>query len=536
MNDKLKKLIYPENAWMRFAYLTLSGLISGICITFSSVFGAVVEWLAFIPAALVFYSVLKSGTPKKSFFWGSFWLVYSQHLIVYHWFISFYPLEFTGMSRVAAAGVVIIAIFGLSLLAAIFGGFFGLILMLACKSGIAQKYPLSLPFLAAAVYVLCEWIRTQFWFGVPWSRLALGQLTDLPPLTALSASVFGSYFITFIIVAVSFLLAQAIFLGKFKIRTVTALTLALINLAFGTLVYFIPREEPETIKVAVIQGNLSSRDKWEGGNSRSSFDIHMELTLEAARDGADLIIWSETALLSFGTVQKNIMSALCEEYCTNLIFGCFDYVNSQPRNILRLIDSNGKLSETVYVKQHLVPFGEYVPMRDLVMFLFPPLAEIGMLSEDLVFGEGSNLFIIEHNGKTVDVGGLICFDSIYESLAYQSTADGADIICVSTNDSWFEDSRAVYMHCEQSRLRAIENGLPVVRSANTGISALINDKGEVIDCLAPLLEGYVIADVPISENTSSSRIPSTFFLVLCSVFVLIPTACGIYGFIIKKRR
>ncbi|MBO5701952.1 MAG: apolipoprotein N-acyltransferase [Clostridia bacterium] len=532
----MKKIICPENSWVRFAYLTVSGLLSGICITFPSVLGAILEWISFIPAALVFYSVLKSGIKTKSFFWGSFWLIYSQNLIVYHWFVSFYPLEFTGMSKLAAAGVVVIAILGLSLLAAIFGGVIGLVLLLASKSELAQKYPILYPFLASVSYALCEWIRTQFWFGVPWSRLALGQLTDLPPLTVLSASVFGSYFVTFLIVAVSFLFAQAIFLGKFKIRTVIALSLALINIAIGTLVYFIPSEEHETIKVAVIQGNISSRDKWDTGNRRSSYDIHMDLTREAAAEGADLIIWSETALLSFGTTHKTEMSLLCKEYETNLIIGCLDDVNLQPRNILRLIDSNGELSETVYVKQHLVPFGEYVPMRELVMFLFPPLAEIGMLSEDLVFGEGSNLFSIEHNGKNIDIGGLICFDSIYESLAYQSAADGADLLCVSTNDSWFEDSRAVYMHCEQSRLRAIENRLPVVRSANTGISALITDKGEVIDSLDPLLEGYVIADIPISENTSTSRIPSTLFIVLCSAFLLIPAGCGIYGFMIKKRR
>ena len=536
MNDRIYKLIHPENAWLRFIYLTVSGLISGICITFPSVFGAVLEWISFIPAAFVFYSVLKSDIKAKSFFWGSFWLIYSQNLIVYHWFISFYPLEFTGMSKLAAAGVVVVAILGLSLLAAIFGGVFGLVLLIASRSELANKHNLLLPFLAATSYVMCEWIRTQFWFGVPWSRLPLGQLTDLPPISVLSASVLGSYFVTFLIVAVSFLLAQSVFLGKFKIRTVIALCLVFVNLTIGSVVYLIPHEVHDTIKVAVIQGNISSRDKWDDGNYRSSFDIHMELTRKAAAEGADLIIWSETALLSFRSDYKKNMTDLCKEYGTNLVFGCLDYVNLQPRNILRLINSDGVLSETVYIKQHLVPFGEYVPMRDIVMFLFPPLAEIGMLSEDLVFGEDSNLFTIEHNGKSIDIGGLICFDSIYEELAYQASADGADLLCVSTNDSWFEDSRAVYMHCAQSRLRAIENRIPVVRSANTGISAMITDKGEVTDSLAPLLEGYVIADVSVADNSSSSRIPNIIFIVMCAAFILILVTNALYSLIIKKQR
>jgi apolipoprotein N-acyltransferase len=260
------------------------------------------------------------------------------------------------------------------------------------------------------------------------------------------------------------------------------------------------------------------------------------LTVEAAEEGADLIIWSETALLSFGTSQQSQLKALCKDYETNLIIGCVDHVDYRPQNVLRLIDSKGEISETVYVKQHLVPFGEYVPMRDLVTFLFPPLAEIGMLSEDLIFGDGSNLFTIEHNGKNINVGGLICFDSIYESLAYDSASDGADLLCVSTNDSWFEDSRAVYMHCEQSRLRAIENRLPIARSANTGISALITDKGEVIDCLEPLVSGYVTADIQITENIGSSLTFSTLVLWLCSLFLLASAGYGIFDFVIQKRR
>ena len=536
MSEKFKMLICPENPKLRFLYLAVSGLISGICITFPSLFGAIVEWIAFIPAALVFYSAIKSGVKAKSFFWGSFWLIYSQHLIVYHWFASFYPLEFTGMTKLAAAGVVVVAILGLSLLAAIFGGLIGLLLLLASKSDLAKKFPIILPFAASAAYVLCEWIRTQFWFGVPWSRLALGQLTDLPPLTVLSASVFGSYFITFAIVAVSFLFAQALFIGKIKLRAVIALSLALINLAVGIIVYYAPSKEYDTVKVAVIQGNISSRDKWDGENYRSSFEVHIDLSREAAEEGADIIIWSETSILSFRNEYKREMVKLCRAYGTYLIFGLLDEVESHPRNRLCLIDSNGEISETVYVKRHLVPFGEYVPMRQLVTFIFPPLAEIGMLSEDLVFGEGSNLFTLDHNGKEINVGGLICFDSIYESLAYQSASDGADLLCVSTNDSWFEDSRAVFMHCEQSRLRAIENRLPVVRSANTGISALITDKGEVIDSLEPLVEGYVIADVPLSESSSISQNVSTVFLLLCSIVLFVPAGFAIHGFIIKKRR
>ena len=203
MNEKLKSFIYPEKKHRMFLYLTLSGILSGLCMAFPTLVGAVLEWLAFIPAALALHSESKKGTGLKNAFGGGFWLIYSQNVIVYHWFVSFYPLEFTGMSKLGAAGVVIIAVFGLPILAAVFGGLLGMLLVRISRLQILNKYPIFLPFTCASAYVLCEWIRTKFWFGVPWGRLSLGQLTEGIPISVLSSSVFGTYFVTFLIVLVS---------------------------------------------------------------------------------------------------------------------------------------------------------------------------------------------------------------------------------------------------------------------------------------------------------------------------------------------
>jgi len=535
----LKFWLRPETKKLQFLYLTFSGLASGFCMAFPSVIGSIIEWLCFIPAALAIFAAFEKKCTLKAAYFGGFWLIYSQNVIVYHWFISFYPLEFTGMTKLAAASVVVVAIFGLALLAALFGGVAGLITLLASRSRLAKKCSLLIPFAASCSYVLSEWIRTQFWFGVPWSRLPLGQLTDGVPYTVLPASVFGSYFVTFLIVLVSFLLAQAIYMGSFKLRTILALSLVASNLLFGIILYNIPDREVDNVRVAAIQGNISSREKWEEdtGERLTSFEIHSKLTLEAAKEDVDLIVWSETALLSLNSRELKELSSICKDYDTNLLFGFLDEdEQGSPRNILMLIDANGELSETIYIKRHLVPFGEYVPMRDFVMKVFPPLAEIGMLSEDLVAGNGSELFTIERNGMEIKLGGLICFDSIYESLAYSSSADGADILCVSTNDSWFEDSRAVYMHCDQSRLRAIETGLPLVRSGNTGISAIITEDGVVTESLEPLVKGMVIGDVELNEPTGDSRILNSVFLSACALFLLVFPIADCAVFLRKKRK
>ncbi|MGM9642629.1 MAG: apolipoprotein N-acyltransferase [Eubacteriales bacterium] len=532
---KLDSFIRPEKKWLQFIYLTVSGIISGVCMAFPSMTGAVIEWIAFIPAALVVFTAAQQKIKLSRAYWGGFWLVYSQHIIVYHWFISFYPLDFTELSKPAAAGVVFLAIFGISFLAAMFGGVFGMMTVGIAKLKTAHKHPLLVPLAAASAYVLNEWIRTMFWFGVPWGRLALGQLTDGKPISVLSASLFGSYFIAFLIVLVAFLPAQALFLKKFKLRPALAALLVVANLITGAVIANVTLNEKTTVKVAAIQGNINSRDKWYGMTDREKFELYLDLTVCAAEEGAQLIVWPETTLSDDSYFEN--LAEFCREYGINVVFGAFDKNDEGDyRNTLKLIDHSGEISETVYVKRHLVPFGEYVPMRDLFTILFPPLAQISMLESDLAAGDGSELFKIEINGNSVNLGGLICFDSIYEELSYSSANDGAEILCIGTNDSWFLDSRAVYMHCAQSRLRAIETGLPVVRAGNTGISAVITQKGEVLRELDPLVKGYIVSDICVDSDESNSYFANEVFLWLCVLYLGAIPAAELAVYLSKKRK
>ncbi len=536
MIEKLKSLLYPEKKGRMFLYLTVSGILSGLCMAFPTAVGAVLEWLSLVPAALVLCQACRMRVSLKKAYWGTFWLIYSQHLIVYHWFASFYPLDFTGMTKPAAAGVVFIAIFGLSLLAAMFSGFLGIIVVASARFKFTKKFSLLLPFLAASAYVLNEWIRTQFWFGVPWSRLSLGQLTDGIPFAVLASSVLGTYFLTFLIALVSFLVGQALYLGKIKLRFVIAASLIIANLVGGFIIANLPTEEKTTVTVATIQGNINSRDKWEGSKTAENiFKTYYNLTVDAAEDGAQLIVWPETSLPNNYYIPY--LQEFSREYEVYLLFGTFHFnEDDEPGNAIYMITPNGELSDNIYLKRHLVPFGEYVPMRKLIMTVFPPLGEIAMLEFDLLPGVDSNIFTVEINGVEINIGGLICFDSIYEELAYDSAADGADMICVSTNDSWFEDSRAVYMHCAQSRLRAIETGRPIVRAANTGISTVITERGEVLETLEPLVRGYVISEVSVPADNSDAGDVNSVFLWIMILILYIPLAAEALARLYQKRK
>ena len=148
------------------------------------------------------------------------------------------------------------------------------------------------------------------------------------------------------------------------------------------------------------------------------------------------------------------------------------------------------------------------------MTVIPPLAEIGMLDRDLLAGEDSYVFDLDQ----ASIGSLICFDSIYETNALDSVRNGAELLAVSTNDSWFKDSRGVWMHNAQSQLRAIETGRWVVRSANTGVSSVISALGKVEDKLDALQAGYVLADVTLQNQRTLYSHIGNLFPILCLTF------------------
>ena len=131
------------------------------------------------------------------------------------------------------------------------------------------------------------------------------------------------------------------------------------------------------------------------------------------------------------------------------------------------------------------------------------------------------------------VGCLICFDSIYETLSLESVADGAELLCISTNDSWFSGSSALRQHNAQAQLRAIENNRYIVRSANTGISSIISSKGEIIDSVGDSKEGYAIGDVAYIQERTLYSLTGNMIVWLSLSFIAF--TC-VLAFIENKKR
>ena len=272
------------------------------------------------------------------------------------------------------------------------------------------------------------------------------------------------------------------------------------------------------LRVAAIQGDIETAEKWYA-NPQETLDKHKEIADTAAQE-ANIVVWPETAIPFAVNNEEYLTNYLIDEVKQNqtaMIVGCYHKNNNDFHNATRYISSNGEFLDTVYYKQQLVPFGEYMPLKKILSALLPKLTQLSLFADEITRGTESTIFDTEY-GK---IGSLICFDSIYESLAIESVKNGAQLLVISTNDCWFKDSIALQQHNAHAVLRSIETGRYVIRAANTGISSIISDKGCTIEQLKSG-DGYICATVKLkNESTLYSQVGNVWYLFILLILLLI---------------
>ena len=516
----------PKAAWLCFY---LSAALTGLTLVFPQL--GFFEWISLIPMlAVVFTQFDPSVLSAKQSYWRGFWAVYAYYFVIYHWFVNLYPLDFVGLGNGASVVVVLAGWLGLSLLQALPGGLVFLGFRKLCGTEFIKKHPIFKPLTFASLWIVFEWFSTLTWTGVPWGRLYMGQGEYLPVMQ--SASLLGSYFISLLILLVNGMVAYAL---CYRCRELLCygLSAGLIvgNLSFGFIRSKMNFQTENAIQAAVVQGNISSHDKWEDSTTFRMMDSYESLTQQAAADGAELVIWPETTVtvaLNRSRSMRNFVSRVASENKITLIVGALYEDETGEFNSLFLVDPDGNISEQRYNKRHLVPFGEYVPLRKLVSVLIPPLAELSALELELTPGEDSALFDTTR-GK---VGSMICFDSIYEMLGIQSVRDGAELMVISSNDSWFKDSKAIYQHQTQAQFRAVEQGRYLLRSANTGVSTILTPSGEILSWIDPLVSGYSVEQVSFRAQRTLYSVIGNTLVYLCGGFCAF---VAVYDFVSKKK-
>ncbi len=435
----------------------------------------------------LFFLIIKQKEAQKRVFKPLFVYYIGFFTPIYLFLSEIYPYSNFGFNETQAIFVLICSCVAIPLLHALVVA----AVMSLCrlfKSDAAMLWGLS------ALSVIWEWLLSLGTLALPWTGVAVSMTGFLPYLQTIS--LFGKYFIAFITALGCCGLALAV-CRKVRLFAYFGAGVILLNSLIGTLIWFIPTEKGEEFTVAAIQGNILSNEKWDSANNGSILDRYVGMTKQAAENGADMIILPESAIpqtfVPNGVIHKEL-SAIATEYGVTVIAGVhyYDIETKESYNavIAVLPDGSGSLSER-YDKRHLVPFGEFIPFADTLSKWLPFIEAMNLSRTKLIEGDKPIVIETEYGG----VGPLVCFDSIFPQFSREASKNGANIIAVVTNDSWFNDSAGTYTHLRHSQLRAIENKRYILRAANTGVSAFIDERGRVLTQTEPLVPDIAYSKV-----------------------------------------
>ncbi len=340
-----------------------------------------------------------------------------------------------------------------------------------CRGGGGRVFAL------ATAWTTFEWLRGNILTGFPWNLIGYAWTFSDPFIQPASAiGVYGMSFVTVVLAALPALNAYRrpasspwLFPGlaiaaTCAIWAVGSLRLATIDPAAGT-----------GVRLRVVQGGVEQSLKWRPEERESILERYLGLSQRGGLEGIDLVVWPETAFPLLVTDESTLPASVSRAVPKGgyLVTGAMRRTQtgttSQYWNSVVAIDENSQIAG-VYDKRHLVPFGEYVPLRWIL-----PFEKLTAGTIDLSSGSGSRL---------LDVPGLpafaplICYEAIFPGSVVDRGVRPSWLLNVS-NDAWFGQSTGPYQHFSMARLRAVEEGLPLVRAGNTGISAIVDAYGRV---------------------------------------------------------
>ena len=329
------------------------------------------------------------------------------------------------------------------------------------------------------LWIIFERLRGLLFFGFGWGLIGYTQFKNLALIQ--SAQLFGVWGISFLIVLVNVSISAAVFSKPFinlkkSFILIPAVCLIFVY-AFGFYALSRPFQSPD-INVSLIQANIPQEQKWDPMYSDAIVETFSALSKAAAENNPDLIIWPETSvpgyLLDETKLYLKIIN-LAKELKSSLLVGSprEDYTHKKYYNTAFLFSQDGHL-RLFHDKLHLVPFGEYIPYKNLFPFL-----ENTQIAD---FSPGERKTIFEVNsrkGTTVRFGVLICFEDVFPRLVRSFRNKGADFLVTITNEAWFKNSSEPLQHTAISVFRAIENHCWFIRCANTGISCFIDPQGRI---------------------------------------------------------
>ncbi len=508
-------------------------LVSGLLLTgaFPDWGFSYLAWIALVPLLICLGDLSPVNGFKAGFLTGM-----THYLTLMYWLA--YTMNTYGGMPWYLSGLI------LFLLAAYLACYVAFFAMIMIRVGRGSSWGLlAAPFL----WVALEYIRAFLFSGFPWELLGYTQF-DLLPLIQIS-DITGIYGVSFLIILANVVICRLVLYCKTRPwqnvavgKGAIALQVLVLCLVVGSLWgYGIWRMHAvdwsmtrvPSARIAVVQGNIDQTLKWDRAFQTETTRKYVRLSLETRSERPDLVVWPETAT-PFYFLYHSRLTEIVEEGvrgtgCAFLI-GSPSFSRKKDRieyyNSAYLIYPD-KNPGARYDKVHLVPFGEYVPLKKWLPFAGKIVDHVG----DFKPGpKGVTL-----NWQDYRLGVQICYEMIFPNLARAAVKNGANVLFNLTNDAWYGRTGAPYQHFSMAVLRAVENHRWVVRAANTGISGFIDPVGRVT-ATTPLFKDAVVTQaVSFGSNISFYTRWGDLFAQVCLGGILLVIVWQLTGRFRKKQ-
>ncbi len=510
----MTRLKQPVNI-THMAYACLSGIL--LTASFPVMGSGVVAWFALVPLLVA----LRNLSALHGFLMG-FLTGIVHYLTLLYWFVPFLN-TYGPFPMVMSMGVLLL----LSSYLAVYVGLFSM--ALACiEMSIYRRF-----ILVPTLWVSLEFIRSFLFSGFPWELLGHSQHNALHIIQI--SDIVGVYGVSFLILlsnGLLFFLYQYVTgqdpqrqkKGPKQLFALALMVGGVIGAVWcygawqiGTLENRISRAPHK--RITIVQGNIDQTKKWDPAYQISTIEKYLELSKTESANPPDLIVWPETTMPFYFVknipLTKMVLQGIRSNAADTLL-GSPAYTQKARKvqyfNRAFLVRHDGIVADS-YDKAHLVPFGEYVPLKQWLPFLGKMVEHVGDFSSGSV-------------GDTLDwgenkIGALICYELIFPFLSRAAVQNGAELLINITNDAWYGKTSAPYQHFSMAVFRAVETRRALVRSANTGISGFIDPTGRVVS-ETPLFEDASIGeDIPLMSGQTPYVRFGDIFAVACIITAIL---------------
>ncbi|MGZ5449737.1 MAG: apolipoprotein N-acyltransferase [Thermoanaerobaculia bacterium] len=473
-------------------------------------------WLMFIALAPLLVAVMRARTTWEAFFLG--WTALTTAwLIMVPWVVRVMS-HYGGLPYFVG----VLAFVAMALVLGLYGGAFTAIVK---RLGLGERF---LPWLLIPLdWAAIEFARTFLLTGFPWNLVATAMI-DYTSLIQIDRA-FGPYFTGALVllpsVVIAWLLTQRA--ASFA-RVVVVGSLGIVLLVWwGTGLVaskLIARPQGgDTVKAALLQPNISQEMRWDEDNVLAIYRKMIGMTVDAARNGAKVVVWPESTVpLSYTETNfyRSSIEELSREHDIDIILGSVATDPARPNKLWNsaFLASDGRTIGH-YDKIRLVPFGEYVPLRRVLFFAEKLVHAVG----EFEFGTNESPL-----GGKLQYGPAICYEIVYPQITRSQIRNGADVLVTITNDAWYDGTSAPAQHLWQARLRAIEGNRYLLRAATTGISAFVDPTGRMLESIPMGRDGIIYATFePRTETTPYVKFGDWFAWAACA---------GVLAALILRRR